>query len=534
MKLLTWLISISQMFSPLAWAQHTSAKSIGPLQFRYEGADVLLKFKDSILSDPNLLPTELRKELELMMFENPDFQDFKVITKTIPVTGEVEIIIDQSVLRIHPKNLDRFLLKWVDEQGGYHTLNFNRFWAQQPMGFLNAVKSSDRLRTRSRAFEIASFEALKDKTESEKRVYWKSVRDVLIAAEALNGAVSSKSSRFNFIFNWFMGGYAEASKDGAPCIIAGWASVFKGGYCSAPPQSISGGQVICNPAIFGPSGGAFPRNNVPSDATARCDRQSPILDFVKANSGINKEAFAKAHLQISKAIQEVQLACQSPTTDSQRVACQTLTDRLNAHHQIQCGQVFSDSRICHDLVPQSQDTSSGITSDPKEALVEESLSVCKALELGNPSDVKELGCLADNRPREFSCIGPDGKPTTRFYCECGRGYRGIYTNSDRPTRCEKIRSVGSTGREKARGHTSAQKTESWFKPWMGFTLAAGVGLLLWYWNHKQTMKQYYDMWKPRDPSPPVAPPGLQPVPRPPLQTPPPLPVDVRRPEPGAQ
>jgi hypothetical protein len=320
--------------------------------------------------------------------------------------------------------------------------------------------------------------------------------------------------------------------------------VFKGGYCSPPPQSITEGRVICNPAIFGSVSRGFPRQNVPSDATARCDRQSPVLEFVRTVSGSNKESFAESHAQISKAIQESQLACQSPKTDSQRLACQTLANRLSALQQIQCVHVFSDSRICHDLAPQVNDMvlagGASLTdqkepvSTKKELVTEDGLLACKALELGNPTDVKELNCLDENRPREFSCMGPDGKPVTRFYCECGSGYRSIYANSDRPIRCEKISNLTRTNRDKATRPIRSGPTDSWFKPWMGFTLAAGAGLLLWYWNHKQTMKQYYDMWKPRDPSPPVAPPGLQPVNPPPLQTPPPLPVDVRRPEPGVR
>lgn len=78
-----------------------------------------------------------------------------------------------------------------------------------------------------------------------------------------------------------------------------------------------------------------------------------------------------------------------------------------------------------------------------------------------------------------------------------------------------------------------KKDSSWFKPWMGVTLAAGFGLAFFYWNHKQTMKQYYDSINPGDVAPPVTPPGLNPVPPPPALTNPPPPVDVPRQAPSA-
>jgi hypothetical protein len=534
--MVNWLLILAQVVTPLTWAKKPVGLNLGPLKIYQEGAHMYLDLKESFLDDPNVLPAQLRYEMKVFFAENPNLKNVEVVMKSIKNRSEIELILDQVVLRFNPKNPDTIIMKWVDEEGGAHTQNFNALWAERPMMFLNSLVNTPPVKKRTQAFDLIEEDKLNLLPRKLQVEYWNKVREVLIAAESLNQVFASSAK-----FPWFkaiMGPNAWAVKDGDPCVIAGWPSSFKNGKCSAPKESLINGQVQCNPAIFGDFSGGFPIASVPNNATFLCNQKSPVDQFLKSKKLQDKKELDDTKKQLLETIQSIQSNCQNAQTNSQKVACEALNDRIIKLNSVTCQSILPEARACADN-PLPQVAQTQVSSEPqaaKSAVDSSQYQDCEPQDLLLPEKPDGLNCESQNPVSSLRCReNSSGEVLTRFYCDCGSGYTPHYDKTRFPIKCEPKATQFSYSRSRSPLPSRGSKAnDSWFKPWMGITLAAGAGLLLWYWNHKQMMKQYYSMWEPKNPVAPVPPPGLQPTPMPTTPTPAPRPVDVPRPAPTAQ
>lgn len=135
----------------------------------------------------------------------------------------------------------------------------------------------------------------------------------------------------------------------------------------------------------------------------------------------------------------------------------------------------------------------------------------------------EVACNGNSNVRHFKC-----NYLSYFYCVCPSDHVPASNNVIAHTSCTKKPEPKPEAAKKS-------KPFSWFKPWMGWTLAAGVGLLVWYWAQKEAQKNAARLNTPIDPVPPVPSPGSNTGVTPtPGVTPAPPPLDVTRPAPGTR
>jgi len=536
--MLNWLLVLAQVVTPVSWAKKPVLNDLGPLKFSQEGSQVYLDLRQSFFSDQRLLPEELAHELRVFFDENSGFSRIPVVIKKNKNATQIEFIIQETILRFDPRNPNEMIYKWVDDEGGVHSQTFDTLWSERPLMFLNAVYPSEALKSRKRLFQIPEL-AILNKVEKKNQVlYWQNFREVLISAEHVFSGLGD-TAQYRWL-NALFGREAWAILKGSECVIAGWPSQKANGKCQAPAAAVQGGRVHCNPAIFGSNSGSFSRQSVPSNATLQCHQKSPVSDFVKRQNPTSREAFENQRGEFQQTIKSIQDSCLEAKRVSQQAACQALTQRVEDLEQLTCAQVVPEARTCHDLPLLAVTPQNTSSSSPLLAINSESEGggsshpICEPQDLLLPSSPDALSCGSENPTKSMSCRSREGQYLVRFYCECGRRFTPHYNSTDQPTRCEPRSVRSSSERSRPSSSRTPSSGNSWFKPWMGITLAAGAGLLLWYWNHKQTMNQYYSMWQPRNPVAPVPPPGLQPTA--PLGVNPvaPVPVDVPRPAPTAQ
>lgn len=484
------------------------------------------KFFEAVKGD---LPPDLRKEMQLFVYENPGYQvrpilNRKINSRTSPYTLELVITApgdsNQTILRLNEEKPSQIEIQWVHNKVSKKVV-FNEQKAQQPLTFLKSLTGDKPYVADYPAMVIMPASKILKMKKTNRAHYLQSLRQVVAAAEAVRPSLKSVRSPLDLIF----GEAAWASYSG-PCIVAGWPGEYRDGSCKPISKQARNneGNVICNPALFG-TGPNLVLKPVPNNATTHCDQLVPVKSFLQSEMSRGEgENFDMEMKALSDSIEDLQNYCLDQVVSNtnkhslQSEACNTLIRRVAELRTISCSMGSEVAAICADINMLNAKPTEGEVRVSKKS----ELPTCTSLETNLPSDQSALSCNT-NPVKSNSCVNEYGEERPFFYCECGEGFNPVKKNTELAIGCDKIAAPVADRKSK-------KKKGSWFKPWMGVTLAGAIGIGIWYYSNKQSAKKVADMW---DPAVPVIapPPGLQPSPTP---TPTPTPVDTTRPTPGTR
>lgn len=549
-KILVWTLSLSMALP--SWAltpQQTQTVNDFLKHTGIAAGSVSWKsFYQKVESD---LPYDMQREMRLFLKQHPDAKIPKAKVTKIK-QGAVEVVqiqfetgADRAVLEIHNKGV--FATLRGVQGGKKFNVRLSKFELSNPARFMSALSGTIPWTEKVPTVRILTAAEMKKLGPAEKRKYVDRIRNMLAAAEKAQNTLG-KGRKSASLDERFWGALVEAAWAAEPsgeCIVAGWVGNYRAGSCEPPAQARSGDCTKCNSDIYGTSSPCVgPKSGkLPLNATEICNQNTEATKYA-VFQGVKTSDEVQAKLSsLSGVLTGLREKCAQIETgvgagtklSDQADTCRNLNGRIAELEAVQCQilegypQQFPDLK-CAPAEPEMP-SPPPVADQPYEEPPPQNPPPPRGASDENcanlPVTANALRCSA-SQVQQLSC-DEAGELVTKYFCLCGPDEVGEKSNTLKDIGCSRRTPAGTVRGDSPRGRDRPKKEESWFKPWMGVALAGAVGLFLWYYGTKQSMKQQYSLLQP---GPTVTPVPVIPSPAPAPTAP--VPVDVDRPTPGTR
>lgn len=178
--------------------------------------------------------------------------------------------------------------------------------------------------------QFLSFEDVMTMTQKEKNEYFREIQRLYVTMAEFYELKNKKSTAFTNPIWDLMLEKAEA-KAGDTCVLQGFIDkVGQDGICGSEGSNNKGGNVQCNPAIFGKNAGKV---SITAPADACLKRYSNADVIVDSSSKASYEASIK---KAKKALTEIEISCRSITDTKQKRVCGEYHKRAAALNLLEC------------------------------------------------------------------------------------------------------------------------------------------------------------------------------------------------------